>query len=183
MITQETINGVNTADLKETISNIRQTPALGQCRFRTQNHWVEGGQNYGTVKDFYAAGQEVTSRSKPFEISADEPPLLLGTDSAPNPVEYLLTALASCMTTSLVYHAAAHGIEIDELESEFEGDLDLQGFLGLSKEVRPGYQGIRATFHVKSEATADELAGFTKFSPVYDVVSRSVPVSVNIVKK
>jgi uncharacterized OsmC-like protein len=98
-------------------------------------------------------------------------------------VEHLLAALSACMTTSMVYHAAAHGTKIEELESDFSGDLDLQGFLGLREDVRPGYQGIRAKFRVRSDAPTEELASYVKFSPVYDVVSKSVPVSVEVEKK
>lgn len=176
------MNGVSTDELSKTVDTIRQAPELGQCRFRAHNEWIDGGNNHVKVKDFYAAGQEVTSRPKPFEFDADEPPLLLGQDRGANPVEYLLSALSSCMTTSMVYHAAANGIRIEELQSDFEGDLDLQGFLGLGENVRPGYQEIRATFRVKSDAPVETLESFTKFSPVYDVVSKSVPVRVKIEK-
>ncbi len=182
MAAQGVLNGVNTDDLNKTVNTIRGTPDMGQCQFRAHNEWIDGGNNHVQVKDFHAAGQEITSRTKPFEFDADEPPLLLGHDRGANPVEHLLGALSSCMTTSMVYHAAANGIKIEELESDFEGDLDLQGFLGLA-DVRPGYQEIRANFKVKSDAPAEKLESFTKFSPVYDVVSKSVPVKVTIEKK
>jgi uncharacterized OsmC-like protein len=183
MTQEQKINGVNTSELAKTIQVFKESPNLAQCKFRAKNHWIEGGHNRVNVKDFYAAGKEVTSRQKAFEISADEPPELLGADRGANPVEYLLAALSSCMTTSMVYHAAARGIKIEELESEFEGDLDLQGFLGLSEDVRPGYQTIRATFRVKTDGDPDQLSEFTKFSPVFDVVSKSVPVTVKVEKK
>jgi uncharacterized OsmC-like protein len=183
MAQQQIVNGVDKDALTQTIKTFRKNPGLAQCSFRAKNTWVEGGHNRVTVKDFYAAGQEISSRKKPFEISADEPPVLLGSDRGANPVEYLLAALSACMTTSMVYHAAANGIQIDELESEFEGDLDLQGFLGLDANVRPGYQAIRATFRVKTDGTPEQLEKFTRFSPVFDVVSRSVPVVVRVEKK
>jgi len=178
-----TLNGVDTAALVNTVHAIQKDPSLAQCKFRARNQWIEGGHNCATVKEFYAAGQEDTTRRKPFELKTDEPPVLLGVDRGANPVEYLLSALSGCMTTSMVYHAAANGVKIDELESEFEGDLDLQGFLGLSKSVRPGFQAIRATFRVKTDGSIEQLESYTKFSPVFDVVSRSVPVSVRIEKK
>jgi hypothetical protein len=106
MSTQNIVNGINTEELSKTISAVQENSALGKCEFRAKNHWIEGGQNSTTVKGFYGAGQ-VNSRSVPFQFNADEPPALLGQDSAANPVEYLLTALSSCMTTSMVYHAAA----------------------------------------------------------------------------
>jgi uncharacterized OsmC-like protein len=177
------VNGVNTDALAKTIQTFRKSPGLAKCNFRAKNKWIEGGNNRVTIKDFYAAGQEIFSRQKPFELTADEPPALLGSDRGANPVEYLLTALSSCMTTSMVYHAAANGIKIEELESEFDGDLDLQGFLGLASDVRPGYKTIRATFRVKTDGNPKQLEDFLKFSPVYDVVSKSVPVSVRVEKK
>ncbi len=161
---------------------MQENPALGKCEFRAKNHWIEGGQNCTTVKDFYGAGQE-NSRAAAFQFNADEPPVLLGQDSAANPVEYLLTALSSCMTTSMIYHAAARGIMIDDMESDFTGDLALNGFLGLKEDVRPGYQKIRATFRLKSDAPIEQLKELVKFSPVYDVVSKSVPVEVRVEKK
>ena len=126
------------------------------------------------------------SRSITNEITirqdADEPPVLLGEDRGANPVEYVLHALAACMTTSMVYHAAARGITIEAVGSRLEGDLDLQGFLGLSDEVRKGYQGIRAVFRVRSGADAETLRALVEYSPVYEMVSGSVPVTVEIRK-
>jgi uncharacterized OsmC-like protein len=106
--------------------------------------------------------------------------VLLGKDQGANPVEFVLHALAACLTTSLVYHAAARGIRLESVESQLEGDLDLQGFLGLSDQVRRGYKEIRVKFKVKSDASSEQLKELTKFSPVYDIVSNPVPVSIQI---
>jgi uncharacterized OsmC-like protein len=113
-------------------------------------------------------------------LDADEPPVLLGKDQGANPVEFVLHALAACLTTSMVYHAAARGIRIDSVESRLDEDLDLREFLGVSDNVRPGYQQIRIQFQVTSEASADELQQLTKYSPVFDIVSNPIPVSVSI---
>jgi uncharacterized OsmC-like protein len=119
-------------------------------------------------------------------MAADEPPLLLGKDQGANPVEYLLTGLAACVTTSIVYHGAARGIQISRLESELEGDLDLHGFLGLSDAVRPGYQRIEMKFRIEGDASPEALEALVQeakhLSPVYDVVSKSVPVTVTVVQ-
>jgi uncharacterized OsmC-like protein len=123
-----------------------------------------------------------TSRPAPFIVEADEPSLLLGTDFGANPVEYLLHALAACMTTSMVYHAAARGIQISSVQCTIQGDLDLRGFLGLDASVRKGYQGIRVVFAVQSDATADTLAELALFSPVRDSLANPVPVSLEIRK-
>ena len=125
-----------------TIRAIAQAPTLATFTFRAQNQWMGGGHNRSTIQGFYGAGQEDTSRKSTFVMDNDEPDVLLGTDQGANPVEYVLHALAGCLTTSLVYHAAAKGIRIDAVESRLEGDLDLRGFLGMSDEVRNGYDNV-----------------------------------------
>ena len=176
------INGVDVERLGQTVQAVQQNPSLGTSEFRAVNRWVSGGHNRSTIKGFYGAGQEDTTRTKPFVLDADEPHVLLGKDQGANPVEFVLHALAACLTTSLVYHAAARGIQIESVESKLEGDLDLQGFLGLSEQVRKGYKQIRANFTIKSDASAEQLEALTKFSPVYDIVSNPVPVSIQINK-
>jgi uncharacterized OsmC-like protein len=113
-------------------------------------------------------------------LDADEPPVLLGEDQGANPVEFVLHALAACLTTSMVYHAAARAIRIESIESRLEGDLDLRGFLGLSKDVRPGYQNLRVNFTVKSDAPAETLRELTQFSPVFDMMTNPVPVAISV---
>lgn len=174
------INGVNVDRLGETIGAIRKDSGLAVSQFRATNRWINGGHNRSTIQDFYAAGQEITSRSKPFVLDADEPPVLLGQDQGANPVEFVLHALAACLTTSMVYHAAARGITVESVESTLEGDLDLQGFLGLSDKVRRGFKEIRVQFKVKSDATSEQLEELTKFSPVHDIVTNPVPVSISV---
>lgn len=179
MQTIETTNGVNVEQLVETIEAIREQPEIADFRFRVTNRWVDGGQNETTISGFFGACQEV-KRERSFELAADEPPVLLGNDSGPNPVEYALTALASCMTTTMVYHAAARGIRVESVESRLEGDLDLHGFLGLKDDVRKGYKDVRVSFKVKADATPEQLAELTKYSPVFDIFSNPVPVSVDV---
>jgi uncharacterized OsmC-like protein len=179
MQTIETTNGVNVEQLVDTIEAIREQPDIADFRFRVTNRWVDGGQNETTISGFFGACQEV-ERERSFGLAADEPPVLLGNDSGPNPVEYALTALASCMTTTMVYHAAARGIRVESVESRLEGDLDLHGFLGLKDDVRKGYKDVRVSFKVKADATPEQLAELTKYSPVFDIFSNPVPVSVDV---
>ena len=170
------INGVDAQRLMDTISLIQADPSLADFQFRAENQWVHGGHNRSTIRDFYGAGEEQTTRQVSFVFDADEPDVLLGTDRGANPVEYLLHALAACMTTSLVYHAAARGITVESVESRFEGDLDLHGFLGLKDDVAPGYKTLRAHFRVKADATEQQLLDLFKYSPVCDTVCRPVQV-------
>lgn len=177
------VNGIDMQTLKSTIDAIRKDPAMGSCKFHVRNQWVEGNHNRTTVASFYAARQEMT-HTQPFELHADEPPILAGEDQAPNPVEHLLNALASCLTTSMVAHAAVRGIELDEVESEVEGDIDLRGFLGLAEDVPKGYQQIRVNFKVKSRnADADKLKSLAQFSPVYNTLLNGVKVDLQVTPK
>jgi uncharacterized OsmC-like protein len=175
------VNGVAVDSLSQTVGAIKATPALAKFNFRIRNQWVDGGRNISTAGNFYGAGQEQT-RSKAFVLEADEPPVLLGNDLAANPVEHLLHALAGCLTSSMVYHAAARGIHIDEVESSLEGDIDLHGFLELDKNVRNGYQGIRVNFKIKADVPDEQLQDLCKLgsahSPVFDSLTNGVPVAV-----
>jgi len=176
-----TLNGVNVYDLAKTVNVIKEIPTIAKFNFRISNQWDTGSRNVSTVNTYSGAGQE-HSRTKPFVLRSDEPTVLLGEDGAPNPVEYLLHALAACVTTSMVYHAAARGIQLDEVESTLEGDIDLHGFLELDKSVRQGYQGIRMNFKIKADVPDDQLQEIvqlgTGHSPVFDSVTNGVPISV-----
>ena len=176
-----TRNGVRVSGLFETIAAVKDNGELAKFRFRANNRWIDGGHSRSTIQGFFGCGQENRGRAEPFVIDADEPPIMHGRDSGANPVEVLLHALAACLTTTMVYHAAARGIEIAAVESSVEGDLDLRGFLDLSDDVRKGYQDIRIRMRVSSDADPDLLREFALFSPVHDVISKSVPVEVMVV--
>jgi len=149
---------------------------------RLHNRWIDGGYNHAAVGNFYGAGRD-NSHLRTFEWDADEPPILAGKDRGANPVEHLLAALAACLTTTIVYHAALRGIQIRHLESELEGDLDLRGLLGMSKDIRKGYQNIRVKFRVKADQEhIEELKALSMFSPVFDVVSNGTKVDITVEK-
>lgn len=181
-ILAKTVNGVAVSDLVQTVAAIKAVPSIAKFNFRIRNQWLEGGQNRSTAGAYYGAGQE-QSRPKPFALESDEPVVLLGKDLAANPVEHLLHALAACLTTSMVYHAAARGIAIEKVESSLEGDLDLQGFLKLDPNVRNGYQGIRVNFKIKADVPEQQLQELgllgPDHSPVFDSLTNGVPVTVS----
>ena len=177
---QKIINGVNVSQLQETVQAVSNQPELAEFKFRANNQWQKGGHNKTHLDGYYGTCQEI-KREQPFELDADEPPVLLGTDKGANPAEYLLTALSSCMTTSLVYHAAAQGIKVDAVESDYEGDINLKGFLNLDPKVRKGYQEIRVQFKVKSDADKEKLQELVQHSPIFDVVRNPTPVKVEFV--
>lgn len=181
---QKTTNGVDVNRLQATIKAIEENPSIADFKFRATNKWVDGAQNVSSIKGFFGACQEDNSRDESFLMTADEPDVLLGTNNGPNPTETLLHALASCITTTLVYHAAAKGIQLKKVASTYEGDLDLHGFLALDLDVDPGYKVIRITFEIEGE---QELSTRQKqrlldvgrqFSPVHSMVSKAVPMEV-----
>ena len=177
------VNGVNIDALGCTVNAIKQKPEFGESKFRVRNKWIRGGYNRSSVTDFFSAGQEMFHKQT-FELVAGEPVVMGGEDKGANPVEHLLHALAGCLTTSLICHAAVRGIRIDELESELEGDIDLRGFLGLSQDVRKGYRNIRVKFKIKTdEEDLGKLKALTRFSPVFDVVSNGTSVDVQMERK
>lgn len=177
-----TLNGLDVQAALDTIAAIKADPSLGRFQFRARNSWVTGGVNLSSIKDFYGAGREDDSRSEAFEFTNGEPPVLLGDNEGANPVEFLLHALAGCVTTTLVLHAMARGIKIEELSTELVGDLDVQGLLGLDETVSPGYEGIRIKMHVKADCSEEELADLIAYarehSPVCNTVCRPVPVTI-----
>lgn len=178
------VNGVNVDQLVATVNAIKQNPDLARFQFRAHNEWLDGGHSRTMIQGFYGAGQEDTSRTTPFVVEGDEPPVLLSDNAGPNAVEAVLHALASCLAVGFIYNAAAWGIEIESLKFDMEGDLDLRAFLGLSEEVRPGYEGIRLSYQVKSNAPREkivELCNYVqKTSPVLDILRNPVPVTVGL---
>ena len=179
------VNGVDLGRLSGTIDAVTADPALARFQFRVRNHWIDGGHSRTTIKDFYGAGQEDATRTEPFTVDTDEPLVLLGRNQAPSAGEYVLHALAACLSGTIVYHAAARGIALDGLEATIEGDLDVRGFLGLDSNVRPGYEQIRVTIKAAGDFDDDqlaELASLTRYSPVRDIVSNPVPVAIDVAR-
>jgi len=177
------LNGVNVDQLFGNIGAIKTAPVLGKFKFRVNNKWINGGHNHTTIKNFHGIKQE-HDHANPFELDADEPPLLLGKDIGPNPVEYALTALAACVTTALVYHAAAKGIKLNAVESRLEGDIDLRGFLGISDEVRRGYDNVRIYYKIDADVPDEQLEELVqmgcKYSPVFDTFTNPVNVTAQL---
>ncbi|MGE3302334.1 MAG: OsmC family protein [Hyphomonadaceae bacterium] len=173
------VNGVSRAGLQDAIALMTAQPALAEFTFRIENEWIAGGLNRSRVTDFDGVGQTLTHAAA-FEICNDEPAVLLSGDQGPNPVENLLHALAGCLTTSIVYHAAARGMRIDALRTRFSGDLDLRGLLGISTACRNGYRAIEVEFDIEGDLTSAQkrelIAMGPRYSPVFDVISHGTPV-------
>jgi uncharacterized OsmC-like protein len=179
------VNGVNVSNLHQTIDAVQANALVGKFQFRLKNKWIEGSRTFSSINGFHGACREFERPSSYF-LHSDEPEVLLGGDTAPNPGEYLLSALAACVTTAMVYHAAAKGITIQEIESKVEGDVDLQGFLNIDPKVRKGLQNIRMSFAIRADVSDEQIqelvAVGTEFSPAFDTLSVGVPILVKAVR-
>jgi uncharacterized OsmC-like protein len=177
-------NGVDTPKLFATLDAVRANPELAKFQFRARNRWVSGTHNRTTIRDFYGAGQEDTTRSENFVYDADHPAVLVAAGNGPTPVEFVLHALAACLTSGLANIAAARGITLTEVESTVEGDIDLRGIFGMSGAVRNGYRGIRVSFRISGDAPDEVLESLIEQSrqrsAVYDVVTNGVPVEIDV---
>ena len=180
------MNGLDTEALVGTVEAIEQDPSLGHFEFRATNRWINGGENRSRIKEFYGAGSEDESRTEAFEFTNGEPPVLLGANEGANPVEFLLHALAGCVTTTTVLHAAARGIQIESLSTELVGAIDVQGLLELGDSVPVGYDQIKIKMTIKADCSDEELDELVSFardhSPVCSTIREPVPVSVERVK-
>ena len=173
-------NGVDVGQLMNVIGAIEADPGYAKFQWRTTNKWINGALCRSRIKEFFAGNEEDTTRVKAFMLDADEPAIAAGKDSAPNSMEYILHALATCLTGTLVYHAAVRGIEVEAVESSYTGDMDVRGLFGLAEDVRKGFNKVTVNMRVKSEATVEELTELAMYSPVYDIISKSLPVEFNL---
>jgi uncharacterized OsmC-like protein len=174
--TQDMTNGVDVGQLMNVIGSIEADTEFAKFQWRATNRWIGGELSRSEIKDFFAGNNEDTTRKEAFTLHADEPPIASGQNRAPNAMEYLLHALATCLTGTLVNHAAVRGVEIEAVDSSYAGDMDVRGLFGLADDVRKGFNKVTVNMRVKSEASVDELTEMALFSPVYDVISNSLPV-------
>ncbi|MET1058544.1 MAG: OsmC family protein [Nocardioides sp.] len=177
------VNGVDTATLFATIDAVRDQPELARFRFRTVHDWVSGTHSEGRFPGFYGACQERT-HVHPTVVRADHPAVLVGNDNGPTPAELLLNALGACLTAGIANVAAARGIELRDVRCRVEGDIDLQGLLGLDDTVRNGFESVRVVFSVDGDAEAERLAALVDQSvarsAVFDVVTLGTSVAVEV---
>lgn len=183
----KTRNGLNLEQMVQTIDAIKNTPSLGEFEFRARNQWINGGENRSSIQGFFGAGSEDESRREPFTFTNGEPPILLGNNEGANPVEFLLHALAGCVTTTTILHATARGIQIRKLSTELVGNIDVQGLLALNDTVHVGYESISIKMDIEADCSdeeLDELLSFAKdHSPVCNTVCRPVPVILERISK
>ena len=182
--TRPALNGVDVPTLFATLDAVKAQPDIAQFQFRARNEWISGTHNRSTIQGFYGAGQEDTSRTQPFTFDADHPGVLVGSNNAPTAVEFLLHAIAACLTSGLANIAAVRGVQLHRVSSTVEGDIDLLGILGISGEVRNGYRQIRVSFEIEGDASPEELAALVeqsrRRSAVYDVLVNGTDVVIDV---
>ncbi len=182
--TRPAMNGVDVPTLFATLDAVKAQPEIAQFQFRASNEWISGTHNRTTIQGFYGAGQEDVSRTEPFTYDGDHPAVLVGNNNGPTPVEMLLHAIAACLTAGIANIAAARGIQLHRVQSTVEGDIDLQGLLGLADSVRNGYRQIRVNFVIEGDAPAEKLAGLVERSrarsAVYDVLVNGTDVVIDV---
>jgi len=177
-------NGVDTPAVVETIFGVvANQPELAKFQFRASNQWMTGTHSRTTMKGFFGASGE-QAHHKDFTADGDHPAVLCGADQAPTPVEWVLHALATCLTAGIANIAAVRGVTLHRVESKVEGDIDLLGIFGLSKTVRNGYQNMRITFEIEGDAPPEKLREIVEQSrarsAVYDVITNGIPVEVSV---
>jgi uncharacterized OsmC-like protein len=176
-------NGVNVPVLFATIDAVKGMPELAQFQFRARNQWKSGTHSRTTINGFYGAGQE-HKRDLTFAFDADHPAVLVGEDNAPTPVEFLLHGLLGCLSAGIGNIASARGIELDEVVSTIEGNINLLGLLGIDPSVRNGYEGLKVSIYIKGNAPEDELQKIVRRSKersaVYDVLTNGVPIDIDV---
>jgi uncharacterized OsmC-like protein len=176
-------NGVDTATLFATLDAVKQAPEAAKFQFRAHNQWISGTHNRSTIADYFGVGEE-RSHERTFVFDADHPAVLVGQDHGPTAVEFVLHALAACLTAGLANIAAARRVKLTEVRSTVTGDIDLNGLLGLSPDVRNGYERITVRFTIKGDAPAEKLREIVEQSrarsAVYDVITNRVPVTIEV---
>jgi uncharacterized OsmC-like protein len=176
-------NGVDVPTLFATLDAVKGTPAIAAFQFRAQNTWQSGTHSRTVFSDFFGAMQEMQHRDATV-VDSDHPEVLVGADHGPTPVEYLLHAIAACVTSGVVNIAAARGVTLTKVSSTVVGDIDLRGILGLSDEVRNGYRGITVSFEIEGDADEDTLRGIVeqsrRRSAVYDVLTNGTSVQIDV---
>lgn len=178
-------NGVNVEALLGAREAMTQMREAAQFKWRARNEWVNGTHSRTTIHDFFGAGAE-QSHVKAFTYDADHPEIFAAADNGVTPVEFVLHALASCLTAGVAAVAQNRGVQLRSVSSTLEGDMDLAGILGIDRETRNGFSQIRVTFAVDADATPGEVEAIveqsTRRSAVYDILTNQVEVVVEVAR-
>jgi len=176
-------NGVNVAALIEARGALEAAPEAAQFKWRTTCEWVNGTHSRSTIEGFFGLGEE-QSRAKTFTVESDHPEVFAAEDHAPTPVEIVLSGLASCLTAGVAAVAQHRGIQLHSVKATVEGDMDIQGILGIDDEVRNGFGTIRVNFDIDADASEEDIKALVaqsqKRSAVFDIVTNPTNVFVTV---
>jgi uncharacterized OsmC-like protein len=176
-------NGVNVEALLGARAALTETPDAARFKWRATCNWVRGTHSRTTVQGFYGLGAE-QSRGKTFRYDADHPELFAAEDNGATPVEYVLVALASCLTAGIASVAQHRNIQLRSIRATIEAGMDMQGILGIDSDVRNGFDGIKVKFYVDADATRAEIAALVaqsqRRSAVFDIVTNPTAVAVEV---
>jgi uncharacterized OsmC-like protein len=176
-------NGVNVEALVAAREALTNAPEAAQFKWRAACEWKNGTHSHSTVESFYGLGEE-QHRKKTFAFDADHPEVFAAEDLGATPVEYVLVGLASCLTAGIASVAQYRGIQLKSVKATIEGDMDLQGILGIDDEVRNGFKGIRVTYDIDADASREDLEALVaqsqKRSAVYDIIANPTNVTVAV---
>jgi uncharacterized OsmC-like protein len=176
-------NGVNVDFLLTARKALSETPEAAKFQWRASCSWVNGTHSRTLVRDFFGLGGEQKHRTE-FNFSADHPEVFSSEDNGPTPVEYVLVGLASCLTAGIAAVAQNRGIQLRSVEATITGSMDIQGILGVDRDVRNGFDDIKVKYHIDADATPDEIRALVaqsqKRSAVFDIVTNPTNVSVEV---
>lgn len=176
-------NGVNVQALLDAREALSEAPEAAQFTWRATCTWINGTHSRSSIKSFFGLGEEQSHKTE-FTFDADHPEVFASEDHGAAPVELVLAGLGSCLTAGVASVAQNWGIQLRSVKATLEGGMDIQGILGVDRDVRNGFDGIKVTYDIDADATPDEIravvAQSQKRSAVYDVITNPTNVTVEV---
>src|SRR6187401_3216403 len=176
-------NGVNVEALLAAREVLKGAPQAAKFTWRASCKWKNGTHSRTKIKEFHGLGEEQKHKTE-FSFEADHPEIFASEDLGVTPIEYVLVGLASCLTAGVASVAQNRGVQLRSVEAKLEGTMDLQGILGIDRDVRNGYDDIKVTFHIDADAPKKEIEAIVaqsqKRSAVYDVLTNPTNVTVAV---
>ena len=177
-------NGVNVGALLAAREALKAAPQAAKFTWRASCKWQNGTHSRTKIQDFHGLGAEQKHKTE-LSFEADHPEIFASEDLGITPIEYVLVGLASCLTAGVASVAQNRGVQLRSVEAKLEGTMDIQGILGIDRDVRNGYDDIKVTFHIDADAPKKEIEAIVaqsqKRSAVYDVITNPVNVTVEVV--